>query len=182
MDKKRLCLFALLICYFVAVGFAAYIIVSNIIHVEVPVTTPPPPTPQPLEKPIQIDLLNFPSPIVIGETYTFQTRTRNMDPNYPVEGLTTVIALRFKNQDGEWLPLSPSMFYIHYKDPYWEGDIHQLFNWNGTHLVCTALGGGSWNAPVGYDVTAQITFRIEPESGLPAGTLVFDLYVVKQTP
>ena len=182
MNKKRLLLFALLTCYFAAAGFAAYMIVSNVVHFEVPVETPPPPPPEPLEKPIQIDVYNFPSPIVIGETYTFTTRTRNMDANYAVEGLTTVIALRFKSINGEWLPLSPNMFYIYYEDPNWEGPIHQLFNWNGTALVCTALGGGTWNAPIGYDVTAQITFRIEADSGLPAGTLIFDLYVTKQTP
>jgi hypothetical protein len=175
MDKRKIALIALLSCFFVGLGFAAYRIVSNIIHIEAPVQ------PVPLAQPILIDVYGFPTSITVNQTYTFQVRTRNIDPNYAYHNLTTVIALRFKNESGTWLTLTPSMFYIHYKDPNWEGDIQNLFEWNGTHLVCTALGGGKWNAPIGYDLTAQITFKILPESNLPKGTLVVDCYVTKQT-
>jgi len=177
MDKKVKCsIAAVTMVFLVFVAYAAVVYVSNIIHIETPVK------PAPLAQPIQITVSGYPTSITIGETYTFTTRTRNIDPYYPANGLTTVLALQFKDSGGSAVTLSPSMFYIHYKDPNWEGDIHNLFSWNGTHLVCTALGGGSWNAPIGYDVTAQITFRINSDSGLPEGTLIFDCYVIKQTP
>jgi hypothetical protein len=177
MDKKlKYSVAAATIAFVVFAAYAAYVIVSNIIHYEVPVK------PAPKEKPILIEVSGYPTSITIGEIYNFTTRTRNIDPYYPANGLTTVLALQFKDSSGSVVTLSRNMFYIHYKDPNWEGDIHNLFNWNGTHLVCTALGGGSWDAPVGYDVTAQITFRINYDSGLPGGTLIFDCYVIKQTP
>jgi len=179
MDKKlKYSVVAATIAFLVFAAYASYVIVSNIIHIATPVVKP-----APLEKPILIEVSGYPTSITIGETYTFTTRTRNVDPYYPANGLTTVLALQFKDLNGSVVTLSPSMFYIHYKDPNWEGDIHNLFSWNGTHLVCTTLGGGSWNAPIGYDVTAQITFRINSDSGLPEeGTLIFDCYVIKQTP
>jgi hypothetical protein len=172
--KRLIALATIAFTVFSAVA-VTYVIVSNIIHIGTPVYLAP------RETPIQIDVSGYPTNITIGETYNFTTRTRNIDPNYPANGLTTVLALQFKDSGGSVVTLNSSMFYIHYKDPNWEGDIQSLFTWNGTHLVCTALGGGSWNAPVGYDVTAQITFRINSDSGLSNGTLIFDCYVIKQT-
>jgi hypothetical protein len=77
MDKRKMALIALLSCFFVGLGFAAYRIVSNIIHIEAPVQ------PAPLAQPILIDVYGFPTSITVNQTYTFRLEQETLIQTTP---------------------------------------------------------------------------------------------------
>jgi hypothetical protein len=170
LTKKKTAILALALIALVAtVSAGAYFIISNYIHREVSVKR---------VNGINIIVSDFPSDIEIGKNYTFTVETQNV-LDHGLEDLVTYIVIAFIDTEGNRVELKPSMFWIYYQDPQWEGYIQNTFQWDSTRqaLVSTALGGGSWDAPVGYDNLATVTFSIDPQCTLGNGTLILDIWV-----
>jgi hypothetical protein len=168
LTKKKTAILALALIALVAtVSAAGYFIISNYIHKEATLKR---------INGIEVAIVDFPEEVIIGRNYTFTVETKNV-LDHKIEGLTTYIVIAYKDINGELVELNPQMFWIYYADPTWQGYIQQTFTWNGTALVSTAMGGGSWDAPVGYDNVATVTFSIDPQCTLGNGTLILDIWV-----
>jgi len=172
--KTALVALALILCT-VNVAFAAnFIMVSNRISEDTPVSR---------TELIKITVDDFPDGINFGINYTFAVTTESL-ADQELTGLVSYITIQYL--DGDSVPIDlTSYFYIYYNDNYpvegypdgWEGPIQDTFAWNGTHLVSTAMGGGSWDAPIGYINIAEVTFSILADAPLPDGTLTWEAWV-----
>jgi hypothetical protein len=152
---------ALLLCAGIVL---AGTIVSNILHLTTVVQYPPPP---PIQTPIELTYEGWPDSVTVGQTYMFTVKTKNLDPNYYVNNLVTHIEVW---SDGG--ALSANMIYVHYDDGNWAGELP--FTESEGKLVSTI---GPWNAPIGYESTATITFRINENTNAPTGTWHLQVWV-----
>jgi len=171
--KRFLAVLALVLC--IGIVSAGYFAISNTISKKVTVT--------------RTELIriteDWSGDVEFGKNYVFHTRTENL-ADQELKGLITHITIEY---DVGGIPqwLNPAWFYIYYSDtgsgsiPPWQGEIQSTFGWDGTKLVSTAMGGGTWNAPVGYDNLATITFRIDAEVPLAAGAVIFETWVEAPT-
>lgn len=169
MRNKKLGLVALALVLCIGIVSAGYFAISNTITKTVTVT--------------RTDLIriteNCPADIEFGKNYVFNIRTENL-ANQALTDLKTYITIQY-NVGGTPQGLNPIWFYIYYYDTTWGGEIQGTFNWDGTKLVSTAMGGGSWDAPIGYDNLAIITFRIDAQVPLADGALIFETWVEAPT-
>jgi len=172
MTKKKTALLALALIALVAtVSATAFFIISNVIQRTANVSK---------ANNILITVEGFPTEVKFGRDLTFTVTTESLaDQELP--DLVTWITIQYNDTEGNPVVLDPSYFYIYYNDTTtpWEGEIGQYFMWNSTFnaLLFTGMGGGSWDAPVGYYNEATITCRIDAYAPLPDGTVTWKAWV-----
>lgn len=171
MNKKKIGLAALALALCIGVTLGANFIISNVIHQTANVSKAPN---------IIITVDGFPTDIELGRDYTFAVTTESL-ADEELTGLVTWITIQFHDGDGDPKELESSFFYIYYNDitTPWEGEISGTFTWDETRdaLVSTAMGSGTWDAPVGYYNEATVTCRINAGAPLDYGTLTWEAWV-----
>lgn len=132
---------------------SAAVLVSNILILVTEVKDKPP---YPLDEPILISQMGFPTVTFKGELYTFKTNTKNMDPNFGVTDITTTIVIDAVND------LAVGDVTITYEDD--AGSFTMVFTVNGEGNLISSIG--PWNAPVDYDNDAKYTFLVDLDAPL----------------
>ena len=121
-------------------------------------------------RPAPGDLLKLGGAIDVGDGNSYV---------YP-EGLNWSAADTYADVNVFGAPLTPEMVYVYEKfyptgspdNILWEGEAE--FTVQNGKLIQTI---GPWNAPVGYDVTCEVTFKIKLGTGAPAGTWHLKVWV-----
>ncbi len=175
MNKKKIGLAVLALALCIGIAFTGYFVISNVVHQTANVVR---------KNNIIITVDNFPTDIILGRDYIFTVTTENI-ADQELTGLRSYITIQFHVADGTSVTLDPSHFYIYYKDSLgWEGEIQDTFVWDAEegYLVSTAMGGGTWDAPIGYLNEATVTCRIEYDAPLKYGTLTWEAWVEAPLP
>lgn len=166
LTKKKTALLAFaLIALAATVSATSYFIISNYIHKEATVKR---------VNGIEIEIYDFPTEITIGKNYVFTTNTKNVLDQDLVDLMTYIVV--WMPTDNSNVTLEAEWLYVFYKDAVWEGKLTFSEQEDGS-LLCAI---GPWTAPVGYNMDATVTFRLEAQSlpaSLPEGKVCMDIWV-----